>query len=90
MARQVEWRESGLHADHVLTMIATVLIDRAGGQITLTRREWDEINERYDGQGAVIFRAAETNDGSGADSYDAWIGTLGEAAQNGAIERKEH
>ena len=78
----IEWRDTKLRADQVLTMIAATCIDRAGGEIRITHAEWQELNERYGGQAAIRFY--EPGDG---EPMHAWIDTIAGAAQQS--DRKE-
>lgn len=75
----IEWRDTGQRADQVLTMVAAILIERAGGAVEFTRDEWNEVNRRYGGDAAVLF----FEDGT---SIIATIETTAGAAQRGALQ----
>lgn len=72
-----EWADAGITADRVLTMIAAVLVARAGGAILIEHSEWTELNELFDGRGALMV----VKDG---DSYTVSFGTHESIAQRGA------
>jgi hypothetical protein len=74
----VEWQDTGLRANQVLTMIAAILIDRAGGSVTFTNDEWKALNVKYGGTAAVLFAEPESG------SFEAFIDTTGSVSQGGA------
>lgn len=55
MNEGVAWQDTGLRANQILVMAATVLVDRAGGQVSFTDAEWKAINDRYGGHGALLL-----------------------------------
>ena len=71
----VEWQDTGLRANQILTMLAAILIDRSGGRVTITRSEWTELNARFGNQAAVLFSDPQTG-----QPIEAWIDTIAGAS----------
>ena len=78
MTGPIEWRDTSQRADQVLTMVAAILLDRAGGRVEFTHDEWIELNRRFGGMAAVMFTEPEAG-----EPFRSWIGTVGEVAQQG-------
>lgn len=72
-----EWQDTGIRANQVLTMLAAIAIDRAGGQLEVTQAEYDAICVKYGGAAAVVYD--DPGDGS---PITARIDTVAGIGQN--------
>jgi hypothetical protein len=87
----VEWHDTQLRANQVLTMLAAIAIDRAGGELIVTAEEWAELNARYDGQAAILYE--DRQDGSPVVASLDTVAGIGQSIRrrmNVLNERKGH